>query len=116
MQGAFYQRDRFIDSEIVVDLLPKHFHSLFDLCGLVIERLELWREVRIDDVIVLPRFSDVNTFLKHLLELAEFNERGLELLDHLYAKLVAVVDASVIQEPDERLQSVNHVVDFHAVD
>ena len=65
MHVRLNNRDRLVGTKIIVDGLSEFIHLSLDRVDLVIKFLQLRAEVRIDDVVILLGFPDVNALLKH---------------------------------------------------
>lgn len=58
-------RHRLISAKVILNGLPKAFHFLLDSIDLLIDLLEFGRELRVDDVVVLLGFSNVDALFQH---------------------------------------------------
>ena len=115
MHLRVYQVDRLVAFQVILYSLPQVLDLLLDLVQIGVDVLELRTKSWVNDVIILPRLSNVYALLKHLSKLGEVIKSAFELVEDLRPYGVIVVHDVLIKVLAELLESENHVVDLHTV-
>jgi len=111
----FNKIDRFVASEVIFGLSPEILYLSLDLIDFSINLFKIRAELRVNNVVILFSFADINTLFKHLTQLSEVFEGSLQLIKDLGAQRVVLIHHMLVQVPTQLLQSEYHIVNFHTV-
>lgn len=110
------QVHRLVAFEIILNLASEVLNLPLDLVDLGVDLAQVRTEPRIDDIVILFRFPDINALLEHLTKLGEVLKSPLELVQNLGPQRMVFIHYILIQVLAQLLQGEDHVVDLHTVD
>lgn len=111
----FNKVDRFVTSEVIFGLPPEILNLPLDFIDFGINLFEIRTELRVNDVVILLSFADIDTLLKHLTQFSKVFESSLELVKDLGTQGVMLIHHMLVQVTTQLLQCENHVVNLHTV-
>jgi hypothetical protein len=74
MHLRFNEIDRFVASEVIFGLPPEILNLSLDFIDFRINLFKVRAELRVNDVVILFSFTDIDTLFKHLTQLSEVFE------------------------------------------
>ena len=83
MHLRVYQVDGLVAFQVILYSLPQVLDLLLDLVQIGVDVLELRTKSWVNDVIILPRLSNVYALLKHLSKFGEVIKSAFELVEDL---------------------------------
>ena len=109
------QVHRLVGFEVILYLASKVLNLSLDLVDLGVDLAQVRTEPRIDNIVILFGFSDINTLLKHLSQLRKVLKSPLELVQDLASQRMLLIQHILIQVLAQLLQGEDHVVHFDTV-
>ena len=110
-----HEIDGLVAPKVVLSLPPEILDFPLDLVDFCIDLFEIRTELRINDIVVLFGFSDINALLKHLFQLGEVLEGPFKLIKDLSAQWVMLIHHVLIQVSTQLLQCEYHVINLYTV-
>lgn len=115
MKVGLDQIDSLGGAEVLFHMVLELLHLISNQLDLNIQLFEFWAEIRIDDIVILFCFADIDTLLEHGLEFGELLECALQWIQNLRSDRVLLIHDIILKVLTQTLQSMDHVVNLHTV-